>query len=271
MRTLPRICVALALGAITTTVVAWTCAMATPSSAASYTTLNINEHGAQPARSLNIQVDKRPGRSLIQLRIQYSLSPAYEDWRMTPELRRDIEEAMGSFPETRGEASEGLRAMYDAMGTGQNSWPQWPAWLPDIPPSPSGLATYSARAAGWPLPAFRSTARSPDPAVPATWRCSWRLLTVDHYDHPADPQMGAVPLAPVPPGFAIDTLLFTTAWWLIAAGPRDVRRWWRRRQARCERCGYSLIGLGDATVCPECGEPTPESTRRPGASFRSAR
>jgi hypothetical protein len=262
MQARSRILLAGVLGIITTTAVAWTCALATSNSVGNYSTLNINEFGAAPARRLNVQVDRRAGRQLIQFRVIDTDVPGMEDWRMRPELRKDMEEAMNSFPETRGESAEAARALY-AAGGGVSSflWPSWPWWLPDIPPSPSGLAVFSARVAGWPLPAFRSIAHSadPDPDVPITWRCSWRILTSDHYENPCDAQMGAVPLAPIPLGFLVDTLAFSTAWWLMLAGPRDVRRWWRRRQARCERCGYSLAGLAAGMPCPECGEPVGRS------------
>lgn len=254
MRTRPRLFLALALGAVTTVVVAWACALAAPSTAAWYTTLNINEHGAQPARWLNVQQDQRGGRQLLQLRIQYAIGPTNEDWRMTPGLRRDIEDAMDSYPEARGGSSEAMRDLYAAGGgMGPSGWPRWPGWLPGIPDVPGGLATFSGRAAGWPLPALRSTAVSMDPGLPARWSWSWRLLTADHYQSPADPQMGAVPLAPIPLNFLADSLLFGGAWWLMMLGPRDVQRWRRRRGGCCEACGYSLAGLPAVGSCPECG------------------
>lgn len=39
-------------------------------------------------------------------------------------------------------------------------------------------------------------------------------------------------------------------WWYYAQGPR--RRELRRRQGRCQNCGYPLQGL-DVPRCPECG------------------
>lgn len=35
---------------------------------------------------------------------------------------------------------------------------------------------------------------------------------------------------------------------------RWVRRWHRRRNGRCEQCGYKREGIGHGAPCPECGE-----------------
>ncbi len=40
----------------------------------------------------------------------------------------------------------------------------------------------------------------------------------------------------------------------VAAGPGEVRRAVRRRRGRCAWCGYSLVGIAEDVVCPECGE-----------------
>jgi rubrerythrin len=36
-------------------------------------------------------------------------------------------------------------------------------------------------------------------------------------------------------------------------GPGIVRRHRRRRNGRCEDCGYDLRGSDDSSVCPKCG------------------
>src|ERR1051325_5552505 len=196
MRARSRIILSLVLGAFTTLGVAWACALCTPNSAAWYTTLNINQNGAEPARSLNIQQEARGGRELIQLRIQYAVGPAYVDWRMTPGAQSEIEEAMASFPGARGESPEAIRTLEESAGSvGPYGWPRWPWWMPDIPEVPTGLATYSARASGWPLRAMRSVGRSTDPDLPAHWQGSWRGLHADHSPQPADPRLAGRLLA----------------------------------------------------------------------------
>ncbi len=187
------------------------------------------------------------------LRVEFEVGPNEEDWRLAPELRQDIEEAMNSFPEVRGESSEAARDMYDSTGGPAQAWPHWPYWLHDIPRTDKGLAVFGARACGWPFLCMRSTAQSPDPAVPLRWQWSWRILTSDHYAMSYDSQNGTVPLAPIPLTFAADMLVFAGAWWLLLLGPGDVRRWNRRKRGLCEYCAYSLKGLPQSSPCPECG------------------
>jgi hypothetical protein len=63
-----------------------------------------------------------------------------------------------------------------------------------------------------------------------------------------------LPLKPVWPGFAANTLLFAAGLWLNVAGARTLRR--RRRLGRglCPVCAYPR---GGGTVCTECGEALP--------------
>lgn len=65
-----------------------------------------------------------------------------------------------------------------------------------------------------------------------------------------------LPLRPMWPGFAINTLLYALIAWLLIRG-RFVARHYsrreiRRRRGRCLKCGYDLRGEYDAG-CPECG------------------
>ncbi|UCD76821.1 MAG: hypothetical protein JSV91_07810 [Phycisphaerales bacterium] len=65
-----------------------------------------------------------------------------------------------------------------------------------------------------------------------------------------------VPLRPMWPGFAINTLLHALIAWLLIRGPfiarHYSRREIRRRRGRCLKCGYELRGDYGAG-CPECG------------------
>lgn len=66
-------------------------------------------------------------------------------------------------------------------------------------------------------------------------------------------QPRALPLTPVWPGFVVDWLLWSMAWFAPLAGIASLRHWRRKRKGLCTHCGYSLTGLPEASVCPECG------------------
>jgi len=63
-----------------------------------------------------------------------------------------------------------------------------------------------------------------------------------------------VPLTPIWPGFAINTVFYAAILSLpfIAFGRIRHRR--RIRRGLCPKCGYDLRGRSHA-VCPECGRP----------------
>ncbi len=63
----------------------------------------------------------------------------------------------------------------------------------------------------------------------------------------------ALPLTPVWPGFVVDWLVWSTVWFAPLIGIAALRRRRRRRKGLCVHCGYSLTGLPEGAVCPECG------------------
>jgi hypothetical protein len=80
-----------------------------------------------------------------------------------------------------------------------------------------------------------------------------------------DNRVGALPLRPLWPGFAVNGVVWGAfaglVRWLRTRTPRALRR----RRGQCERCGYDLRGLPAATTpCPECGHtariPLPSET-----------
>ena len=62
----------------------------------------------------------------------------------------------------------------------------------------------------------------------------------------------ALPLLPMWPGFAVNTLFYAIILWLLIPGPFVLRRLIRIRRGRCPKCGYDLRGDHDGG-CPECG------------------
>ncbi len=65
------------------------------------------------------------------------------------------------------------------------------------------------------------------------------------------------PLLPIWPGFAVCTLLYAAALWLLICGPfvpGRVIREFRVKRSRCPACAYPV---GQSDVCSECGKPLP--------------
>jgi len=60
----------------------------------------------------------------------------------------------------------------------------------------------------------------------------------------------ALPLRPIWPGFAINTILYATFLWLLIPGPVLLRRFIRVKRGRCPACAYPV---GESDVCSECG------------------
>jgi hypothetical protein len=62
-----------------------------------------------------------------------------------------------------------------------------------------------------------------------------------------------LPLRPVWPGFAINTIFYAGVLWFIFAIPGGVKRLRRRAKGWCIHCGYDLRGAPHER-CPECGK-----------------
>jgi hypothetical protein len=71
-----------------------------------------------------------------------------------------------------------------------------------------------------------------------------------------------LPLLPVWPGFAVNTLLYTTVLWLLIVAPFSLRRWRRIRRSQCPACAYPV---GASAVCTECGKPVRAGSAEPHA------
>ena len=63
--------------------------------------------------------------------------------------------------------------------------------------------------------------------------------------------VGFMPLRPIWPGFAINTLFYAAILWL----PFVLRRIIRIRRGLCPACAYPM---GESAVCSECGKALPK-------------
>jgi len=62
-----------------------------------------------------------------------------------------------------------------------------------------------------------------------------------------------LPLRPIWPEFAINTLFYAGVLWILFCGPFALRRMIRRRRGLCPHCAYPTWGGGQSPVCTECG------------------
>ncbi len=68
----------------------------------------------------------------------------------------------------------------------------------------------------------------------------------------------SLPLRPIWPGFAINTLFYGTLLWLLIYGLSVLRRFVRVRRGLCPKCAYPM---GESHVCTECGGSLPKRAR----------
>jgi hypothetical protein len=69
-----------------------------------------------------------------------------------------------------------------------------------------------------------------------------------------------IPVRPIWPGFAINTLFYAGILWLLFAAPFALRRRRRIKRGLCPKCAYPI---GTSNVCTECGAAVQLSTRTP--------
>jgi DNA-directed RNA polymerase subunit RPC12/RpoP len=69
-----------------------------------------------------------------------------------------------------------------------------------------------------------------------------------------------IPLEPIWPGFAINTIFYAALLWVLWVAPGKIRRFVRVRAHRCPACGYR-IAEGVGPNCSECGAQLPAELR----------
>ena len=64
------------------------------------------------------------------------------------------------------------------------------------------------------------------------------------------PSIPYLPVRPIWPGFAINTLFYAAILWMLFAAPFALQRWRRIKRGLCPKCAYPV---GTSDKCTECG------------------
>ncbi len=89
--------------------------------------------------------------------------------------------------------------------------------------------------------------------IPEVWQTRWGIRVRD--GRRAE-DIHTLPLRPIWPGFAINTVFYAGMLWVLLAAPFALRRRLRIKRGLCPKCAYDLRGRGSggaASACPECG------------------
>ena len=107
--------------------------------------------------------------------------------------------------------------------------------------------------AGWPMQSLRGDAWNKtafDWRRPAPQWVAGSVILLGGTGNGFDTFDLALPLLPIWPGFAINTVFYAFIVWLLFAVPFVLRRRRRIRRGLCPKCAYPV---GTSDVCTECG------------------
>ncbi len=123
------------------------------------------------------------------------------------------------------------------------------------PTTPRDCFVYCVRfRCGWPMLAVDGVRFDPLDLGDSVQGITFTEDTYHFYAAPvggSDTENWFLPLRPIWPGFAINTIFYAALLWLPFA-PFQLRRYVRVKRGRCIKCGYDLRGA-EHEQCPECG------------------
>jgi hypothetical protein len=114
---------------------------------------------------------------------------------------------------------------------------------------------------GWPCRALTGEIEDTRPGrtqPPNEWSQSRNALVIGTnarsaaWRHPRG--LMVLPLAPLWPGFVVNTAFYGAILWLLIPGPFALRRFVRVKRGLCPKCAYPM---GESDVCTECGKGLP--------------
>jgi len=113
--------------------------------------------------------------------------------------------------------------------------------------------------AGWPFLALRGV----DGPLPTRGYLPSTIFLPDSKYVPAFARGHLLPLGPILPGFAVDTLIYGAAAWVALAVLAGLGATVRKFRGRCPGCGYPRAA--GALRCPECGHLARAQSKSPGS------
>ena len=127
----------------------------------------------------------------------------------------------------------------------------------DAPRPPCAVSGWgmSLFQAGWPcrcVEARTDTVNYPGVIPKADWRTAVKLPESLDFLRIKEARYRPLPLRPIWPGFAINTVFYAAILWLLMFGVFTTRSLIRRKRGHCIKCSYDLRGA-EHEACPECG------------------
>ena len=222
--------------------------------------------------------------AIVNVAVAWGLVIHYVHFDIYPQFQDD---AAGHFPRGQPEWETWIAWRHGMFLVSSHSLrgasPEWSTYLGGKPPNDDllpGWATardlaahesmpeeegfYRDVAWGWPVWALRSrlairwlpTNIIGDAPVEVAYVeggiVTHYLWTDDAYLWTDGGEPFALPLVPIWPGFAVNTVFYAAILWLPIRGPFVLRRHIRRKRGLCVSCGYDLRHA-DHDACPECG------------------